>query len=109
MKRKKSLSYEEYLIESLKDLEEAEGYLTTALEEGDLDVFLIALQHVIQAHGGIANLAKKSRKSRSSLYKTLSKKGNPYFKSITEILKAMGMHLSIERNRSYNSHRTKAA
>ena len=49
MKRQKSLSYEEYLIESLKDPEEAEGYLTTALEEGDLEVFLVALQHVIQA------------------------------------------------------------
>lgn len=109
MKRKKSLSYEEYLIESLKDPQEAEGYLTTALEEGDLEVFLIALHHVIQAHGGISNLAKKSHKSRSSLYKALSKKGNPYFKSITEILKAMGMHLSIERNRGFNSHRAKAA
>lgn len=100
MKRKKSLSYETYLMESLKDPKEAEGYLAAALEENDIEVFLIALHHVIQANGGVSQLANKSHKSRSSLYKALSKKGNPYFKSITEILKALGMHLSIARNKN---------
>lgn len=105
MKRKKSLSYEAYLMESLKDPKEAQGYLVAALEENDIEVFLIALHHVIQANGGMSKLADKSHKSRSSLYKTLSKKGNPYFKSIAEILEILGMHLTIASNKNFANHR----
>lgn len=43
-------------------------------------------------------IAEKSQKSRTSLYKALSKKGNPYLKSTAEILQAMGFHLSVEKN-----------
>lgn len=47
----KSVSYQTYLIESLKDPDEAVGYLNTALEGGDIEVFLVALHNVIQAQG----------------------------------------------------------
>src|SRR3990167_9127498 len=93
--RKKSVSYQKYLIESLKDPEEAAGYLNAALEERDIGVFLLALQNVIQAQGGVSKIAEKSHKSRTSLYKTISKKGNPYLGSVNEILDVMGLHLSI--------------
>ncbi len=96
---KKSTSYQDYLIESLKETEEAVGYLNAALEGGDIQVFLLALQNVVQAQGGVTELAKKSHKSRTSLYKALSKQGNPYLKSMTEILAAMNMHFSVISNR----------
>ena len=99
-KTKKSASYEEYLIESLKDPEDAAGYLSAALEEGDIKSFLLALYHVIQAQGGVAMVAKKSRKSRTSLYKALSEEGNPYLKSTSEILHAIGFHLCVEQDRT---------
>jgi probable addiction module antidote protein len=86
---------ESQLIESLKDPEEAAGYLNAALEDGDITVFLLALNNVIQARGGITRLAEKIHKSRTSLHKALSKKGNPYLKNTNEILSAIGMHLSI--------------
>lgn len=108
MKKNKSSSYEAYLIESLKDPKEAESYLNAALEDGDIQVFLLALQHVIQAHGGVAKLAKESKKSRTSLYKALSKKGNPYLKNTASILKAIGMHFCVRyssRNVKLNSLR----
>ena len=91
----KSTSYQDYLIESLKDPSEAVGYLNASLEGGDIDVFLLALQNVVRAQGGISNLAKKTHKSRTSLYKLLSKKGNPYLKNTNEILFALGMHLAV--------------
>lgn len=94
----KSISYQDYLITSLKDPEEASGYLNAALEGGDINVFLLALQNVIQAQGGISALAQKTKKSRTSLYKTLSKDGNPYLKNANELLSAMGMHFSIVPN-----------
>ncbi len=91
----KSTSYQDYLINSLKDPREAAGYLNASLEGGDIDVFLLALQNVVKANGGVSDLAKKTHKSRTSLYKLLSKKGNPYLKNTKEILSAMGMHLAV--------------
>lgn len=94
----KSISYQAYLLESLSDPKEAAGYLNAALEGGDTEVFLLALQNVIKARGGITKLAEKSNKSRTSLYKALSKEGNPYLKSTKEILSAIGMHFSVVTN-----------
>ena len=93
--RKKSVSYQDYLINSLKDPEEAAGYLNAALEDGDTRVFLLALQNVIQAQGGVSKIAKKTHRSRTSLYKTLSKKGNPYLSSVNELLDVMDLHLAV--------------
>lgn len=93
---KKTIDYQEYLTKSLQDPEEAAGYLNAALEGGDIDVFLVALKNVINARGGISDLATKTKKSRTSLYKTLSKKGNPYLQGTNDILHAIGMHLIVE-------------
>jgi DNA-binding phage protein len=48
-------------------------------------------------------LSKRARRhapgdhvSRSSLYKTLSKRGNPEFGSILKLLHGMGMRLTVE-------------
>jgi len=91
----KKSSYQDYLIESLKNPEEAIGYLNAALEGGDLKVFLLALRNVIQAKGGVAKIAEQTHKSRTSLYKALSDKGNPYLESTNDVLGALGMHLQI--------------
>jgi probable addiction module antidote protein len=99
----KSVSYQNYLIESLKDPKEAVGYLNAALSGGDLKVFLLAIQNVIQEQGGITALAKKTHKSRTSLYKSLSEGGNPYPKSANELLTAMDMHLVVVADKKQNS------
>jgi probable addiction module antidote protein len=104
VKAAKSVSYQDYLIESLKNPEEAAGYLNAALEGGDINVFLLALQNVVQAQGGISALAAKTNKSRTSLYKSLSENGNPYLKNANELLCAMGMHLSVVANERRSSH-----
>lgn len=93
---RKSASYQKYLIKSLKDPEEALGYLNACLEDDDIRVFYLALHNVVTAQGGVSKLAKKTHKSRASLYKALSLKGNPYFKSTHEILNAIGLHFKIE-------------
>ncbi|MEE9452665.1 MAG: addiction module antidote protein [Gammaproteobacteria bacterium] len=94
----KTINYQDYLIESLSDPQEAAGYLNAALEGGDVQVFLVALHNVIQSQGGMSKLAKSTDKSRTSLYKALSGKGNPYLKTTNDILLAMGMHLQIVKN-----------
>jgi probable addiction module antidote protein len=89
-------SYQEDLIEALRDPKEAAAYLNAAIEEGDREVFLLALRNVAQAHGGMSQIAKKTHLKRESLYRMLSKKGNPEIKSIFNLLHAIGLKLTVE-------------
>lgn len=88
-------TYQEDLIEALKDPGEAAAYLNAAIEDGDRAVFLLALKDVAAAHGGIAAIAKKANLNRESLYRMLSGKGNPEIKSLYALLHAMGLRLAI--------------
>lgn len=92
-----TIKYEEELISALHDPEEALAYLNVALEEGDIDVFLLALRQVVKAQGGVAEIARRTHKGRTSLYKTLSKTGNPYLKGTSDILSGLGLKLEVVR------------
>lgn len=92
----KTTSYQQDLINSLKDPLEAAAYLNAAIEEGDRSVFLLALRNVAEAHGGMGVLAERSHLSRENLYRMLSQQGNPEIKSLYALLQAMGLRLAIE-------------
>ncbi len=107
---KKSTTYQEDLIEALKDPHEAAAYLNAAMEEGDRAVFLLALRNVTKAHGGMAAVSAKAKLNRENLYRMLSKKGNPEIKSIFTLLHSMGLKLAIEpRTRPAKSSKVKKA
>jgi probable addiction module antidote protein len=97
----KNNKYQNWLIEKLKDHDEAAAYLNTALEEslkGDEEsqhLFFIALRNVAEAQGGIGNLAKKANIGRESLYKTLSEKGNPKWHTLVSLVIALGLNLRL--------------
>lgn len=93
---KKITTYQEDLIEALKDPREAAAYLNVAMEEGNRELFLLALRNVAEARGGMTALSRKSKLNRESLYRMLSKNGNPEIRSILTLLHAMGMKLSVE-------------
>jgi probable addiction module antidote protein len=92
----RSKNYQEYLIESLKDPEEAAEYLNVALKDGDPKIFLLALRNVAEALGGITKLSKKTKLNRVNLYRILSKKGNPELYSLEILLRALGLKLAVE-------------
>jgi probable addiction module antidote protein len=93
----KSKGYKEELIQSLKDPKEAAEYLNAALEEGSLEIFLLALKDVVEAlGGGMSKLARKTRLNRENLYRMLSEKGNPELRSMGTLLNALGFKLAIE-------------
>ncbi|HST21717.1 MAG TPA: addiction module antidote protein [Blastocatellia bacterium] len=95
-KRKKaSKDYKAYLRETLADPNEAAEYLNAALEEGDENVFLLALRDVAEAHG-IAKLAGQANLNRESTYKMLSEQGNPRLSSLWALLDSIGLRLSVE-------------
>ncbi len=80
------------LLEKLKDLEYAAGYLTAAIEEGE-DVFLLAVRNVAQAQGGLRAISKETKLNREGLYSMLSKSGNPRLSSLTSVLNTLGIRM----------------
>lgn len=96
---RKSTAYQTDLIESLRDTREAEEYLNAALEENDPELFLRALRNVAEAQGGVASLAEKTKLNRESLYRMLSARGNPEFRSLDALLHALGFRLAVAVNR----------
>ena len=71
------------------------AYLDAALEDGDPAVLLLALREVAKAKGGVAALAKEADVSRESLYRTLSAHGNPKLETLSALLEALGLRLSV--------------
>ena len=57
--------------------------------------FLLALRNVVQARG-VSKVAAKSNLNRESLYKMLSKRGNPSLQSLGALLGSMGFRLTVE-------------
>jgi probable addiction module antidote protein len=55
---------------------------------------------VAQARGGIGTLAKAASVSRESLYRTLSRRGNPKIDNVMALLWAMGLKLSIDQRKA---------
>jgi len=92
----KTTGYQKDLIEALKDPCEVAAYLNAAIEEGDREVFLLALRNVAEANGGMGTVAAKANLSRESLYRMLSKRGNLEIKSLFTLLHTMGLRLAVE-------------
>ena len=96
---KPGVPYHDFLIEHLKNPEEAQAYLDVAIEEfeadGNKEHFLLALRNVVEAQGGIGALAERTKMNRSHLYRVLSKNGNPRLDKIGAILNGLGFRLSV--------------
>jgi len=100
---KASKSYQEELIQSLKDPHEAVEYINAALEEDDMpEVFLLALRNVAESHG-FSELARRTHLNRENLYRMLSKKGNPELNSLYALLNALGLRLHVEKKEPFAS------
>ena len=83
------------LLKQLTDAEFAASYLAQVLESGDDAAFLIALRDVVEASGGVSVVAQQARIQRQSLYKALSKRGNPTLTTLQDILNPLGLRVSV--------------
>jgi probable addiction module antidote protein len=72
------------------------AYIEAMLEDGDPRAIPIALRTVADALGGMAALADKTGLSRETLYRTLSEKGNPRLDTLSAVLAAFGLRLSVQ-------------
>ncbi len=101
----KTESYRESLLEALKNPEDAANYLNACLEDEDPRVFLLALRDVADARGGIKSVSRDAHLNRESLYRMLSKSGNPSLDSLTAVLNACGLRLSVQSTAPRRSRR----
>jgi probable addiction module antidote protein len=72
------------------------AYLEAMLEDGDARAVPVALRTVVAAVGGMAALAERTGLSRETLYRTLSERGNPRLDTLTVILAAFGLRLTVQ-------------
>ena len=78
----------------LKTDKDRAAYLEVALEEGDPGVIAAVLGDIARSKG-MARVAKKAGLGRESLYKALSKEGNPKLETLLKITHALGLKLTV--------------
>lgn len=84
--------------EQLRNAEVAAEYLSEALEDGDTATVLMALRNITEARAdGVAGLAARTHLGRESMYKMLSRTGNPKLSTLTKVLQGLGLKLKVER------------
>ncbi|MXV75336.1 hypothetical protein F4Z99_13825 [Candidatus Poribacteria bacterium] len=97
---RKMRTYREYLIDIFTDRDEAIGHLQVALEDyqthGNTDILLFLLETVVEAQGGITELAKQTDMKPYVLSDALTSDDVPLIDRLGTILKALGYRLSIE-------------
>lgn len=88
--------FKTFFAEKLRDPDYAIAYLNEALADEDKKVFLIALKNVIDANADNKTiLAKETKVSRPTVYRMLSKTGNPRWENITSVMDAMNLQINI--------------
>jgi probable addiction module antidote protein len=76
----------------LKTEKDCMEYLDAALGDGDPALVAAALGDIARAKG-MTNVARKAGLGRESLYKALSRQGDPKFGTIMKVISAVGMKL----------------
>lgn len=83
------------VADHLKTDEERAAYLEALLEDGDSRVITLGLRDLAESAGGMAVIAERTGLSRETLYRTLSANGNPRLDTLSALLHAMGLRLSV--------------
>ena len=90
----------------LRNDKDIAGYIEAMLEDGDPRAIPIVLRTVADTLGGMAALADKTGLSRETLYRTLSEKGNPRLDTLSAILAAFGLRLSVQPSKPAGGRRS---
>jgi probable addiction module antidote protein len=80
----------------LATAEDVALYLDAALQEDDPKLLLEALRDIVRSQGGMTMMSERTGLNRESLYKSLSENGNPKLSTLFEIIKSLGLHLSVK-------------
>lgn len=84
--------------EHLKTDADMAAYLEAALEDGDPALVAAALGDIARAKG-MSGIARQTGLGRESLYKALSRDGNPEISTVLKVVKALGLRLHASASR----------
>lgn len=91
-----SVSYDDMNAEDLCDDEFVTYLLNDVLQDENPNVVLITLRSIVKARGmSMTDLAEQSDVGRRSVYEALSPDGNPEWRTITRIIRALGFCFSV--------------
>ena len=93
----RSREHRDYLRTRLADPRAAAELLDAAIETGDAGDIMYALREIALARGGVADVAAATGLSRESLYRTLSRNGNPRLTTLLAVMKATGVRIRVDR------------
>ncbi len=88
-------SYKEHLLDSLRDTNAAAAYLTACLDDENPQVFLLAVRDVADVYGGLREVSRRTGLNRESLYRMLSRSGNPELRSLRSVLASLDLRLTV--------------
>jgi probable addiction module antidote protein len=80
--------------DALRTKEDIAAYLAAVLEDGDPELLKAALGDIARSRG-MTEIARATGLGRANLYKALSPGGNPEFATVTKVLRALGVRLTI--------------
>lgn len=100
MRKRKMRTFDEFEMDYFKKHpKEVKKYLEVALEEyqkdGDEKAFLAALSVAARVQGGFARLSRDTGLNREHLYRALSKKGDPCFSTVMQVINSLGLSLKV--------------
>ena len=89
-------NHDDAMVERFKkDPDLAIELLNSILEEDDQGELMVTLRQMAKAFGGIQKIADTANLNSTQLYRTLSEQGNPELRSLSAILRAMGLRLAV--------------
>ena len=101
-------TWDAFLVEQLKEQGDVSGFLDAVIEEyqihGNLATVQLALQYVVEAKGGISELAKKIDIEPQILSEVLDSTKTPKVDTLRTVLNALGCQLSIAPLSTINLH-----
>lgn len=74
----------------------AADYLNSVLEDGDETDLMLALRSLSMAFGGVQEVARQAGVNTNTLYRAMSDKGNPGLRTLSAILRSMGVRLAVK-------------
>lgn len=80
----------------LEEEEDIVAYLEAAFEDGDPQLITAALGDIARSRG-MTKVASKAGLGRESLYKALSRDGNPALVTVLKVMQALGLQLRVAR------------
>ena len=81
--------------EHLDNDESIAAFLEDAMESGDRELIVHALNTVARARG-MTQIAKDAGIARQALYKSLGEKGNPTLSTLLGVLKSLNLRLAVK-------------